>query len=417
MEAIETALRAGVHRAGAAALSHLLSDCQEHPPRVACQCGAEAHYHDRRRKQLLTVLGPVEFERSYYVCPSCQCGQSPRDRELDVEGTEFSPGVRRMMATVGADTSFQRGRKQLESLAGLEVTTKAIERQAEAIGVDIEAGQQRAIKQAKQLRLPIVCTPTIPVLYIEMDGTGVPVTPKERAGRAGRKEGQQARTREVKLGCVFTQTTTDEEGNPVRDPASTSYVGAIESAELFGLRLYTEAWHRGWSSAQRKVVLGDGAIWIWNIAEQHFPGAIFIVDIWHAFQHVCDLAAKIFPGDEKQKKRWAAAGNRSINDGKIEAFVNRLRKLSPADATLAETIDKEAEYFLHNAERMRYPKFRALGLFVGSGVVEAGCRTVVGERLKSSGMFWSVRGANAILALRCSVLSNQFEDYWASRTA
>jgi hypothetical protein len=301
-------------------------------------------------------------------------------------------------------------------LAGLDVAAKAVERQAEAIGADIEAGEQKEIRRAKQLELPEVCLPAVPILYIEMDGTGVPVTKKEREGRAGKTDGQPARTREVKLGCVFTQTTTDKEGWPVRDEDSTSYVAAIETAEQFGLRLYTEAWRRGWSTARKKVVLGDGAIWIWNLADQHFPGAIQIVDLYHARQHFWELAAKLFPNQEQARKQWTAICLDQLEEGKIEALVKILRDLRPDNEKLAQDVDNDADYFERNAERMRYPKFRAQGLFVGSGVVEAGCRTVIGIRLKQSGMFWSVCGANAIIALRCCRLSGRFEDYWESRS-
>ena len=415
LEAVETLVRGSMHRAGASVLGHLLSAPATQTSRAPCACGHTARYHDTRSRQLLTMLGPVEFQRGYFVCPQCHQGQSPRDRELDVEGTEFSPGVRRMMAAVGAESSFQQGREQLELLAGLEVTAKAIERQAEAIGIDIEAGEQGEIRRAKQLELPEVCAPAVPILYIEMDGTGVPVTKKEREGRAGKTEGQPARTREVKLGCVFTQSTTDQDGRPVRDEDSTSYVAAIETAEQFGLRLYTEAWRRGWNKARQKVVLGDGAIWIWNLADQHFLGAVQIVGLYHARQHVWELAAKLFVNDERTRRQWAAICQYLLDQGQIEALVLILRHLRPDNEKLAQDVDKDAEYFARNADRMRYPEFRTRGLFVGSGVIEAGCRTVVGKRLKCSGMFWSVRGANAILALRCCRLNRGFEDYWESR--
>jgi len=409
------AVRSSMHRAGAAALSRLLSMDARHPEQVDCACGQQARYHDTRPKQLLTVLGPLQIERAYYHCAHCRQGHSPRDRELDVAGTECSPGVRRMLAVVGSESSFEQGRAQLQLLAGLEVTTKAVERHAEAIGADIAARQQSEMRRAKQLELPAVCAPAVPVIYIEMDGTGVPVVAAERAGRTGKVAGQPARTREVKLGCVFTQTRVDEQGWPVRDEASTSYVAAIETAEDFGLRLYTEAWSRGWSRAQKKVVLGDGAVWIWNLADQHFPNAIQIVDLYHARQHLWELAAQLFGGDPRGRKRWAKRLEHKLDQGKVEAVVKALREFPPPNAELARLLHNEAEYFERNAERMRYPQFRAQGLFVGSGVVEAGCKTVVGARLKQSGMFWTVRGANAILALRCNRLSGKFEDYWESR--
>lgn len=409
-------LRAAMHRAGAAALTELLRTTAPAEMAVPCRCGHPARYHQMRPKQLLTVLGRLEIERAYYVCPHCHQGQSPRDRELDVEGTECSPGVRRMMALAGSEASFDAGREQLELLAGLEVTAKSVERHAEAIGVDMAAREQVEIRRAKQLELPEVCAPAAPVFYIEMDGTGVPVVAAETEGRVGKVEGQPAHTREVKLGCVFTQTTTDEQGRPVRDEDSTTYTAAIESAEEFGLRLYTEAWRRGWSRANKKAVLGDGAVWIWNLADQHFPGALQIVDLYHARQHLWELSAKLFPNDERGRQRWLARGLGRLNQGKIEALVKVLRDRRPVNAELAKLVGNEADYFQRNAERMRYPVFRAQGLFVGSGVVEAGCKTVVATRLKRSGMFWTVCGANAIIALRCCRLSNRFEDYWEARS-
>jgi Uncharacterised protein family (UPF0236) len=410
------ALRAVMHRAGAAALTELLRTTAPVEMTVSCRCGHPARYHQMRPKQLLTVLGRLEIERAYYMCPHCHQGQSPRDGELDVEGTQCSPGVRRMMALVGSESSFEQSREQLELLAGIEVTAKAVERHAEAIGADIAAQDQAEIRRAKQLELPEVCAPAVPVFYVEMDGTGVPVVQAETEGRAGKTEGQPAHTREVKLGCVFTQTATDEQGRPVRDEDSTTYTAAIESAEEFGVRLYTEAWRRGWSRAGQKVVLGDGAVWIWNLADQHFPGAIQIVDLYHARQHLWELSAKLFPNDERGRKPWMARGLDRLNQGKIEALVKILRELHPAYAELAKTVNNEADYFERNAQRMRYPAFRAQGLFVGSGVVEAGCKTVVATRLKRSGMFWTVCGANAIIALRCCRLSGRFEDYWEARS-
>jgi len=410
------ATRSSMHRAGAALLTGLLSAPDDHIARVSCGCGSEAHYHDHRSRQLLTAVGLVEFRRAYYVCPHCQAGQSPRDRELDVDHTHFSPGVRRMMAVVGSETSFDQGRAHLEVLADLKVTAKAVERQSEAIGADIAARETEAIHRAKQLELPVVCAPSVPVLYIEMDGTGVPVMKAEAEGRIGKIEGQLAHTREVKLGCVFTQTITDKEGRPVRDDGSTTYVGAIETAEEFGLRIYTEAWRRGWDRAQKKVIIADGAAWIWNLADQHFPGAIQIVDLFHARQHLWELSAKLFPIDDRSRKRWTARCLKLLDKGKIEQLAKILRSLNSANSDLTKIIGNEADYFQRNAERMRYPAFRKQGLFVGSGVVEAGCKTVIGARLKQSGMFWSVEGANAIIALRCCQLSSHFEDYWASRS-
>jgi hypothetical protein len=408
-----------MHRAGAAVLTQLLQFPAPADQRtVACPCGQQAHYRELRSKPVLTVVGTVQVSRPYYLCAHCHTGQFPADDELDIAHTEFSPGVRRMDALVSHEAPFDHGRELMKMLAGVEVTTKSVERIAEAIGDDIAQREHREIQKAVQLDLPIVVGAPIPILYVQVDGTGVPVVKKETQGRVGKIDGQPAHTREAKLGCVFTQTTWDREGYPIRDPDSTTYTGAIETAAEFGRRIYLEAWKRGWGRAQQKVFIGDGAEWIWNLAADHFPGAVQIVDLYHARQHLWELARKLYPNDQRSQKAWIKVHQKRLLDkGKIEKLVQSLRSIVSDIPEVMDKILTEADYFQRNAERMRYPKFRRQHLFVGSGVIEAGCKTVIGARLKRSGMFWTVRNANAILALRCCYLNGRFEDYWEGRRA
>jgi len=419
LEAIEMAVRSAMHHAGATALNELLQfpvPATEQRT-LPCSCGQRAHYRELRAKTVLTAVGQVEVSRPYYLCPHCHAGQFPADAELDIEHTEFSPGVRRMQALVGQAAPFDQGRQQMKLLADLEVTTKAVERTAEAIGADIAARELDEIHRAVQLDLPIVVGQPIAFLYVQVDATGVPVVKKETVGRQGKNDGEPAHTREAKLGCAFTQTTWDPEGYAIRDPDSTTYVGAIETAEEFGKRIYLEAWKRGWSRAEKKVVMGDGAEWIWNIADQHFPGAIQIVDLFHARQHLWELTRKLYPNQEAEQRRWMMVHQDMLDQGKIEDLVVALRSIDSSSSEVAEKIRIEVGYFEKNANRMRYPEFRSQHLFVGTGVIEAGCKTVIGSRCKQSGMFWTVRGANAILALRCQCLNGSFEDYWEVRRA
>lgn len=418
LEAVEMALRAAMHQAGAAALTQLLQFPEPAADQraIPCPCGHQARYREQRARHILTVLGEVELSRPWYLCPHCHNGQFPVDRQLDVEDRDCSPGVRRMQALVGQDSPFDHGREQMKILAGLEVTAKSVERTAEAIGADIAHHEQEEMRKIVQLDLPLVLGQPIPILYVQMDGTGVPVVQKETDGRKAKTDGQPAHTREAKLGCVFTQTTWDKQGYAIRDPESTTYTGAIETAEEFGKRLYREAWNRGWSRAQKKVVMGDGAEWIWNLADLHFPGAVQIVDLYHARQHLWDLVRSLHPNHPVNQQVWMKVHQKQFLDkGKIEKLVCSLRSIQSGHVDVLEKIRTEADYFERNAERMRYPKFRRQHLFVGSGVIEAGCKTVVGSRLKQSGMFWTVRGANTILALRCCQLNGRFEDYWEDR--
>jgi hypothetical protein len=412
-----------MHHAGAVALTQLLqfelpdADHLE----VPCPCGHAASFKEMRAKSLLSVVGTVEVRRPYYLCSHCSRGQHPADSELGIAGLESSPGVRRMEAMLGAEMPFVPAREPMKVLAGLDVPAKAIERAAESIGTQIASRDQQEIERAKQLVLPIVSKQTIPKMYVLMDGVHIPVVAAETEGRTGRIEGQRARTRECKLGVVFTQTAVDQDGWPLREPDSTSYVGAIETADEFGYRIYTEAWRRGWEWATTKIVIGDGAVWIWNLADQHFPGAVQIVDLYHARQHLWDLAALLYAQDAASKKRWMTSMKDLLDHGRTELLVEWLREIAAEHAGtqpgLAEEIVKQAYYFETNTLRMRYPEFREQGLFVGSGVIEAGCKSIAGVRLKQSGMFWTVRGANAILALRCCRFNQRFEDFWAESRA
>jgi hypothetical protein len=403
--------------AGASVLDQLLRyELPESDHRLLpCPRGQQARYREMRSRRILTALGSVQLTRPYSLCDHCHRGQFPADIDLDVAHTDLSPAVRRMLALVGQQAPFDHGRQQMHLLAGLDLTTKSVERTAEEIGADIARNEQRHVDAAMQLDLPMVVGEPIPVLYIEMDGTGVPVVKSETDGRLGKIAGQPAHTREAKLGCVFTQTTHDEEGYAIRDPDSTTYTGAIEAAPEFGKRLYLEAWNRGWSRALTKVVVGDGAEWIWNIANQQFPGAIQIVDLYHARQHLWNVARTLHPLDQAAQRRWILRHQSKLDGGRIETLVAYLRSLEADSSAAIEIITIEASYFEKNAARMRYPAFRHQHLFVGSGVIEAGCKTVIGPRLKQSGMFWTLRGANAILALRCCHLNARFESYWEAR--
>jgi len=418
LEASELAIRAASHRIGGRLLAKLLNadDGGYQGSGVDCGQGHSARFVEYRRKRLVTVLAPVEVRRAYYHCDRCGKGIIPKDRELDMVDTGFSPGVRRMMGQVGGKEAFADGRKDLELLAGLAFTTKAVERVAEAIGEQIEQQNQREQKPILLGKVvPWVGPATIPNLYVAIDGSGVPVVARETEGRPGKDETGQAKTREAKLGCVFTQTMVDHQGYAVRDEESTTYVGAIETAECFGRRVYAEAVRRGIPRARKIIILGDGAKWIWGIAAEHFPGAIEIVDLYHAREHLAKVAKLVYGVKTPKSQEWISARRDELDDGDVKAVVTAMGRLRLRDQGAQKEVRTEMKYFRRNAERMRYAEFRSQGLFVGSGVVEAGCKTIFGQRLKLSGMHWTVRGANAIIALRCCQLSARWEEFWESR--
>ena len=419
LEAWETALRAAVLSAGAKVLGTLIEDigCGRQPEAVLCPCGMRMQSHGLKHKPLVTILGPLDYRRSLFQCPECGQTRYPGDEQLDVVETTRSPGLRRMMARAGRKSTFKEGHDDLKIYAGIEVSAKDVERVSERIGADMESWSEKQREALIEQDIPVQAQKTIPIMYISYDGTGVPMIGSELEGRKGKQPDGSAKTREVKLGCVFTQTTTDSDGFPIRDPETTSFVGAIETAELFGGRIYAEAVRRGLLNAEKVVVLGDGAEWIRNLVELHFPEAIQIVDLYHTREHVSDLCKILFASDGDKVVKYRIRWWTDLDEGNIEKIAEEAQARMPEDPKKKEKAEKEIAYLIKNKERMRYAEFRAQGLFVGSGVIEAGCKTVIGTRLKQSGMEWSVRGANAIISLRCMFVSGRFEEYWESRVA
>ncbi len=386
---------------------------------VRCgRCGQVMASVGVKYKTLRSILGPARFGRSLFVCGRCGAQRFPADEELGIEHTAFTPGAQRMMAKAASRSTFAQAAEDLALYANLRVTSRTVERCAQAIGREIEAGMKRQdaalLHEARALETPCATSGAAAVMYIEYDGTGVPIRREELNGRKGKQADGSARTREVKLGCVFTQTAFDEQGHPVRDPNATTYIGAIESSEAFGRRLFAETLRRGLYRHTRIVLITDGAQYNKSIAELHFPNAVHIIDLYHAFQHVHELVALLIP--EKLRETIETQWTGLLDHGDIESLVARATEYLPPAGNTRDAGLTQINYFKTNAESMRYDAFRAKGFFVGSGVIEAGCKTVIGARLKASGMFWSEKGANAIIALRCCICSRRFEQFWEDRT-
>ena len=385
-------------------------------PSLACACGQPARYAGRRAKTFASVLGPLTLERAYYHCAACDAGFCPRDRALGLVDTSLSPGVLRMVGLVGAMVSFEEGHELLRELANVRVPTTHVERAAEALGREIAEDEQHVVEP------PGAHESLAPTLYLGMDGTGVPVRKAEVVDRPGKQPDGSAKTREVKLVTVWSAEGRDEEGTPVRDAGSISYSAAIESAaqtdtdetlSAFAARVEREATRRGFDRVARRAVLGDGATWIWNLADERFPDAVQIVDRFHVKQHLSDVAKSIYGATSDLARAWARTRHDELDAGDLDAVLGALRPHTVAHDGARTCID----YVARNRERMRYPAFRAAGLCTSTGVVEAGCKVAIGTRCKRAGMHWTVAGADAIIALRCYKLTGRFENFWERRSS
>ena len=412
-QAIETEARRVALQIMGQAIAHRLNadHSDARGPHLPCACGGEARFAGRRRKTFTTALGPLTLERAWYHCDSCHDGFSPRDRVLGMEDTFLSPAALRMIGIAAARTSFEGSSALLRELAGLTVAPKTVERHAEALGREIAGDECHVIEPEPS---------DAPTLYLGLDGTGVPARRTEVEGRGGKQPDGTAKTREAKIAVVWSAETADRDGCPVRDAGSATYNAAIETIATrdtdtepppFARRVLREAERRGFDKAERRVILGDGAPWIWNFADEHFPDAIQIVDIFHAKGHLFEVAKAIYGHSSEIGERWARKRREELDEGRVDEVIAAVR----SHAETCEEARKNAEYFSSNRERMNYPKFQAMGLCVASGVVEGGCKNIVGTRLKQGGMRWTVRGANAIIALRCAVESNRFDDFWERR--
>jgi hypothetical protein len=406
------ARRQALRLAARALQQRLNADTSDHVgAELPCPCGGCAQYHGRHGKTFESALGPLQLERAYYHCEQCQSGFCPRDRALGLESFSLTPGVLRMTGSAAALVSFEESSGLLHELAGVEVSAKQAERAGESLGAEIAVDEHQQVEEMGD---------GAPTMYLGMDGTGVPMRAQEVAGRAGKQADGSAKTREAKIVTIWTAESRDKEGKPVRDPGSVTYSAAIESAATpdtspnlsdFAERVLREAARRGFPEAPRQVVLGDGSTWIWNTATELFPQATQILDRFHAKEHLSKVGKAIY-GESTEGKQWIQTRYDELDEGRLKSLVEALHGHAGQYKEARECV----HYIWNNRRRMRYPKFHQQGFCTSTGVVEAGCKVVIGTRLKRAGMHWTVKGANAIIALRCSKLSGRFEGFWERRS-
>lgn len=423
LAAIEQAAQQTGAGIGLAAIAAVLDYATTLTPghRVECPnggsgCGHRVRLVARRSKTVRTLVGSVDVERGYYSCRDCRRGFAPVDGLLGVVGTSLSPGLVRASAVAGREMSYAKSGELITTVTGLDLAststlaraTRAQGRKARAL-LDSEHAAARPGEPAgvgADSGLPDKC-------YVVMDGTGAPMLPSEVVGRQG-KDGGRAGTREVKIGCFFTQTGLDPTtGEPVHDPESVSYTSTFEPAGEFGDQCVREYWRRSFDQVRQPIVLGDGAHWIWNIAEEHFPAATQIVDYFHACEHLGDLTrglADVLADPDSFKQ--ALIDKLDIGDtAGIAAAIDGL-ELDVTAPDLVRLAATEVGYFQRNHHRMQYADFKANGYYIGSGFVESACNTIVKQRAKRAGMHWTIEGLDPVIALRTLNQSGRDEVLW-----
>lgn len=359
----------------------------------------------RQTLQAQGIFGCFSITRDYYYHAGKRQGHYPADDALGLE-VSYTPALAKLICLEGADEqTYLKGERHLEQTGGISVSARQIQRVVQRAGTAAQSWQEREARPGPG---------DAPILYVSGDGTGVPMMPEELKGRKGQQADGTAKTRQVYLGCVFTQHRTDDQGHPVRDYESTTYVSSFKSIDDFGPLLRQEAIRRGMGGAGKVVLLVDGAAGLENMGKDCFQDAVHIVDFYHGMEHaaivLAALIGKDHPDYKKRLRRWA---KRLLKD-KVQNLIDETRKECAGQPQEA-AVEKALGYFVRNVRRMQYGTFRAKGYFIGSGVVEAGCKTIIGGRCKQSGMFWSEAGAENILALRCIHSSRRLDEFWKHR--
>ena len=437
MGCLEEKLRAALREDGRRCLEELLNDPSVNVPGDATQPGERGHA--QRLNTVDSLFGPLELRRNYYRRADPPSGRVPLDQSLGlIEGC--TPGLARLMCRAGALEPFAEASQSLQEYVGVRVSGRRIQRLVQVLGPDFVRWSQR---QPAPASLPKGTT-----FYVEADGTGIPVRAEETVGRAGKGEDGQAKTREIKVGVVFTQdppegptpaqppaqtpaqrvaggpalavvqTQPDPDSpRPERTPGSTRYLTTTENVQHFGQQLLDLARRQAMALATLVVFLGDGAAWVWELARVCFPGALLILDFFHAAEHVGWLTEILFgrdtPEAERHRQRWVQL--LKDQQGGVERVITLARQAMPVRGKVRRAAQQALAYFENNRDKMRYWDYQRRNLFMGSGVVEAGCKSVVGQRLKQSGMFWSLAGAENILSIRCVLENGQFDDCWNRR--
>ncbi len=403
------------------------------------RCGHALKRAGEREKTVLTLMGAIVIKRAYYHCKEerpaegvsqRRCpGTIPFDEQWGLTRHQASPGVQRMIAKLAARLTFEEAADAIADLLPVSLSARQVGLLLRPIGAAFaqqeneqasqylyQGSEKRRSEQERQEEQGEL----IRRLYVEVDG----VMARFRRGSVPMERQEEERAgdvyREIKVGAAFLGLPGRERselvpGVVVDACGPKAYVARQVTVEEFAPLVYALARQMGLLRAQQVVILGDGARWIWKLADEQFPGAVQIVDEYHAREHVWKVARAAFAAEPELRDAWATRVTELLGNGQIHeviAAIERLPALSPEPGKTKSVQDIEAEYFRHNAHRMQYPVFRAQGIHLGSGVAEAACKTVVSTRAKKSGMRWLPHGLATVLAVRSALLSNLFDRRW-----
>lgn len=372
-------------------------------PALKCACGGEAVYQRRRAGQTRTLFGDITVQRPYYLCGQCHRGRCPVDEQLGFCAGGLSSGLSALVALLGTEFVFEEASGLLERLTLVHVSPNTCRKATETLGQLVVADEQSTVSAAWDTaapQLPAVAEPIAGDLYVSMDGVMVHL------------DGQGWKNQW--LGAIYTTKTTVSHQRPATLDVRTqqpSFYADLGDIQSFGRHLWVEAQRRGLAQAQRVIVIGDGAHWIWNLAAEHFPDATQILDWYHASTYVWQAAHAFYGEGTDFAQHWARQHLDLLWEGQVATVIAHLETAASPKAAIQETIT----YFRNNQHRMCYDRYRKEGLQIGSGTIESGCKHVIAARLKQAGMLWSTDGARSVAKLRTRLKSRRWDETLALR--
>ena len=370
---------------------------------IGCSCGQKARYRKTDTRTLITQHGLLRFRRPYYYCDACGKGLAPLDATLALDRANTTLKVREWMAHLTPRLGFVEATQTLQTLRGIDLSCATLEGVSVAAGTSLRATQTQEARLHQKGQLPDQKTACPRRLYIGADGVMVPLRdPWKKDGSGG---DLNCRFGECKTGVVY-ETYQDAQGKDGRVKRR-AYTATLEGVETFEPLLGTLAHRFGHHAAKEVVVLGDGAPWIWFMFGRQFPGALQILDFYHACEHLARVADACFGKDTDLSRAWQKARQAELKANQLSKVLRAIFAFKPTNKADHKLRLSEFRYFRHNAERMRYATYLAKGYHIGSGVVEAGCKHVVAQRMDQAGMHWTKEAAEAIITLRANQLCTQ----------
>lgn len=386
LSAMENAVRGLTSQLGQAVMSEWLSQQDGKYPaeRVACACGAEAHYERRREAMTITLHGRVSYRRAYYRCP-CGRGCCPLDERLGIKPGQMSEQLVKVAARFGISESYARSAEGLAVATGVSLSPNSVRKACLTVGTQVDETEAELLSRSQDLGEQLRqhrSEPQPERLYASLDGFYAPF-----------EDGYH----EVKMGALW-ETNADHHAMAIE------YYLETHGLEAFTDLVWARAFARGAANAKQLVFIADGAVWIWRLVAQFFPQAIQIVDWYHALSYLVKVAHAAFGEGTNQAKAWLDSVRPALYAGRLATVCKACRAL----ADLAPKAFADARhYFAVNRTRLRYGKFRAWDLQIGSGTMESGCKQIGLARLTIAGARWSDKGARLLGKSRAAFLSRQ----------